>query len=172
MAIATSRKVRRAEERDLSAVTSLINRAFKVENFFKNADRTDLAEVQENTKLGTYLVLEDEDQVVACAFVKITGERAYLGTLSVDPKRQKSGLGARMMVEAETHARAAGCKFLDIRIVNLRTELPGIYRKFGFIETGKQFPGPIPSPSRFTSLPCRSRCKLRRVTRNTRRFFV
>jgi len=56
--------------------------------------------------------------------------------LSVDPARQKSGLGRRMMGEAETYLRAAGCKTLDIWIVNLRTELPPIYRKFGFVETG------------------------------------
>ena len=64
------------------------------------------------------------------------GERAYLGTLSVDPAKQKSGVGSRMMQEAEEYCRAAGCKVLDIRIVNLRTELPAIYRKFGFVETG------------------------------------
>ena len=43
-----------------------------------------------------------------------------------------------MMQEAEDYCRAAGCKVLDIRIVNLRTELPPIYRKFGFVETGTQ----------------------------------
>jgi predicted N-acetyltransferase YhbS len=62
----------------------------------------------------------------------------YVGTLSVDPARQKSGLGGRMMREAEDYCRNAGCKALDIRIVNLRTELPAIYRKFGFVETGTQ----------------------------------
>jgi hypothetical protein len=42
------------------------------------------------------------------------------------------------MREAESYARAAGCRVLDIRIVNLRTELPAIYRKFGFVETGTE----------------------------------
>jgi hypothetical protein len=42
------------------------------------------------------------------------------------------------MQEAENYCRNAGCKALDIRIVNLRTELPAIYRKFGFVETGTQ----------------------------------
>ena len=76
--------------------------------------------------------------MVGCIYVKITGDRAYLGTLSVDPARQKAGLGGRMMGEAEAYARAKGCKVLDIRIVNLRTELPPIYRKFGFVETGTE----------------------------------
>lgn len=75
---------------------------------------------------------------MACLFAKVTGDRGYVGTLSVDPARQKSGIGRRMMQEAENYCRNAGCKALDIRIVNLRTELPAIYRKFGFVETGTQ----------------------------------
>jgi GNAT superfamily N-acetyltransferase len=84
------------------------------------------------------LLLYEGDALVGCVYVKITGDRAYLGTLSVDPARQKTGLGRRMMSEAEAFARARGCKALDIRIVNLRTELPPIYRKFGFMETGTE----------------------------------
>ncbi len=41
-----------------------------------------------------------------------------------------------MMSEAEDFGRRAGCKFADIRIVNVRTELPVIYRKLGYIESG------------------------------------
>ena len=76
--------------------------------------------------------------MIACVWIRITGDRAYLGTLSVDPSRQKSGIGARMMQEAEAYAREQGCSAIDIRIVNLRTELPPIYRKFGFVETGTE----------------------------------
>ena len=75
---------------------------------------------------------------MACVFIKVTGDRGYIGTLSVDPVRQRSGLGTRMMHEAEEYCRSAGCKVVDIRIVNLRAELPAIYRKFGFVETGTQ----------------------------------
>jgi GNAT superfamily N-acetyltransferase len=85
---------------------------------------------------GKFLLLHRNHDLVACVFVKVTGDRTYLGTLSVDPALQKSGLGTRMMAEAEAYARAAGCKALDIRIINLRTELALIYRKFGFVETG------------------------------------
>ena len=43
-----------------------------------------------------------------------------------------------MMHEAEEYCRSAGCKVVDIRIVNLRAELPAIYHKLGFVETGTQ----------------------------------
>ena len=95
-------------------------------------------QVRQMLQDGKFLLLVEESGVVACVWIKITGERGYLGTLSVRPERQRSGLGARMMREAEDYLRAAGCKAVDIRIVNLRTELPAIYRKFGFVETGTQ----------------------------------
>ena len=130
--------VREAEPKDLPQIVSLINRAFDVERFFKAGDRTDAKTVQQNMDDGAFLVLDDGDEMIACIWIRITGDRAYLGTLAVDPSRQKSGLGARMMQEAEAYASAKECKAIDIRIVNLRTELPPIYRKFGFVETGTE----------------------------------
>ena len=85
---------------------------------------------------GEFLLLESADALIACVFVKIAGERAYAGTLAVDPSQQKSGIGRRMMREAEDYARARGCEVLDIRIVNVRPELSEIYTKLGFVPTG------------------------------------
>src|SRR5579862_9871351 len=130
--------VREATASDLPRVVSLINRAFNVERFFKNGERTNPEMVEQNMRDGKFLLLCEREEIAACVWLKIAGEHSYLGTLSVDPSRQKSGLGKRMMDEAEDYARANGCTVLDIRIVNLRTELPGIYRKFGFVETGTQ----------------------------------
>lgn len=128
--------IREATASDIPEIVSLINRAFVVERFFKNGDRTNAETVEEHMRDGKFLLLHQNEELLACAYVKVTGDRAYLGMLSVDPARQKSGVGRRMMSEAEGYARAAGCKALDIWIVNLRTELPPIYRKFGFVETG------------------------------------
>jgi len=130
--------VREATASDIPEIVSLINRAFVVERFFKNADRTNAETVEEHMRDGRFLLLHRNEELLACAYVKVMGDRAYLGMLSVDPSRQKSGVGRRMMREAEAYARVAGCKVLDIRIVNLRTELPPIYRKFGFVETGAE----------------------------------
>jgi N-acetylglutamate synthase-like GNAT family acetyltransferase len=130
--------VREAIASDVPEIVSLINRAFAVERFFKNADRTNPEQVQQMMAEGKFLLLAEQGHILACVFVKPTGDRAYLGTLAVDPARQKSGLGGRMMREAEAYCRVAGCTALDIRIVNVRTELPDIYRKYGFVETGTQ----------------------------------
>jgi ribosomal protein S18 acetylase RimI-like enzyme len=134
----TKDAIRQAASSDIPQVVDLINRAFAVERFFKSGDRIDSNQVRQMMEQGTFLLLTDEDDLLACVFLKLTGDRGYIGTLSVDPARQRSGLGTRIMREAEEYCRSAGCKAVDIRMVNLRTELPAIYRKFGFVETGTQ----------------------------------
>lgn len=85
---------------------------------------------------GQFLLLMEGNLLVACVYVKLNGERVYIGLLAVDPAKQKSGLGARMMREAEDLARRAGCKFGDLRVVSVRPELPLIYGKLGYVEIG------------------------------------
>ena len=140
--------VREASASDVDVIVSLINRAFAVESFFKSGDRTNREQVAQMMETGSFLLLIDGAAIVACVWLKITGDRGYLGTLSVDPDRQRLGLGSRMMREAEDYFRAAGCKMIDIRIVNLRTELSEMYRKFGFVETGTQSAEVIKSATR------------------------
>jgi hypothetical protein len=55
-----------------------------------------------------------------------------------------------MVEEAESYARAAGSEFMDLRIVNLRTELPPFYRRLGYVETGTEPFAADAKPSR----PC------------------
>ena len=58
---------------------------------------------------GKFLLLHESGALLACMFVRLSGERGYVGTLSVSPDRQRSGVGSWMMGEAETYCRAAGC---------------------------------------------------------------
>lgn len=142
--------LRFATDADAPAIAALINAAFKVELFFKHEDRTDTAEIRGFLALGRFLLAEDGAGVAACIYLEVNGERCYLGLLAVDPTRQRSGLGSRMMTAAEDAARAAGCRYMDLRIVNLRTELPAIYKRFGYTEDGTE-PWPEHKP---TKMPC------------------
>jgi len=139
---------RKASGDDIGVIVALINRAFAVEKFFKSGDRTDSEQVRQMMEDGRFLLLTDKTALVACVWVRITGERGYVGTLSVDPERQRLGLGARMMREAEDYLRAAGCNVVDIRIVNVRPELRELYHKFGFVETGTESAEVIRSATR------------------------
>lgn len=130
--------IRTATAEDIPAVVDLINRAFAVEKFFKSGERTDIAQVTEMIQSGDFLLLTSRDKLVACEYVRVTEDRCYVGTLAVESSLQKSGIGRRMMREAEEYARAHGCEILDIRIVSVRPELAEIYSKLGFVPTGTE----------------------------------
>ena len=143
-------RLRIAEPADIEILTRLINVAFSVERFFIEGDRINSDGVRNLMASGQFLIAEDNDGLAACIYVEPRGERAYLGLLSVDPSRQRSGLGSRLVAAAEDHARACGIHQMDLRIVNLRVELPEFYRRLGYLITGTS---PFP-PEATTKQPC------------------
>jgi N-acetylglutamate synthase-like GNAT family acetyltransferase len=143
--------IRIAETVDVEAITTIINAAFKqAESFFIERDRIDPAAVSNFLKTGEFVVLEDERGIAGCVYVEKRGERAYTGLLAVEPSGQGAGLGSRLMQAAEQHAREAGCRCMDLRIVNLRRELPEFYLRRGYVQTSTS---PF-TPGIQTKLPC------------------
>ena len=129
--------VRVANLGDAEAVSSVINAAFrKAEGFLIDRDRIDLKTVQDLFGTGTFLVAEENEVVVGGVHVEMRGERSYLGLLSVNPDGQKSGVGSKLMTAAEDYCAKAGSRFMDLRIVSVRQELPEFYHRRGYVETG------------------------------------
>lgn len=130
-------QVRVAEIRDAEAIVSVINVAFRLaEGFLLDRDRIDLGTVRELFERGAFLVTEDSF-VCGCVYVEPrAGKRSYLGLLAVEPQLQKSGLGSQLMNAAEAYCAKAGSRFMDLRIVSVRKELPAFYRRHGYVETG------------------------------------
>src|SRR3954463_8692321 len=117
--------IRSAEARDIPAIVALLNAAFAMERDFIDKDRTSAPEIERYMTTGTFLVVDGHGgRLAACVYLEQRGHRLYLGMLAVDPSRQGSGLGKRMMTAAETHAAARGCDAIEIRIVNRRPEPP------------------------------------------------
>lgn len=147
--------IRLATETDFDAVMTLINTAFEVERFFKTEDRVNTATLQEYFDNGVFLVSEEQGQLSGCIYVELRLQRdvprAYFGLLSVDPTQQKSGIGRRLVAAAEEFARESGAYFMDITVVNLRTELPPIYEKLGYQITGT---APFPASQMPITQPC------------------
>lgn len=134
--------LRAARQEDTDAIVRLVNDSFHPERFFIDGERTNPDHIGELMTKGTFLLAEDDGGLVGCVYIEPRGVRWYLGLLSVEPGRQRSGLGAFLMAAAEDHSRAAGATVIDLQIVNLRTELPGFYRRFGYEETGT---APLPA---------------------------
>lgn len=139
-------RVREATAADADRLIPLINAAFAVETFLKGP-RTDPERLAAAIKNGAILLAEDAGGgIAASVYVELRGNRGYAGMLAVNPGRQRTGLGARMMGEAEAYLRRHGCEAVDITVLSLRPELPPLYRKLGFVETGTEpfvYPHPI-----------------------------
>jgi GNAT superfamily N-acetyltransferase len=144
-------QIRIAEPSDARQIMAVINSAFRIaEEFFCGEDRITLEEVERLFTTGTFLLAEIDRVLGGCVYVELRGARSYLGLLSVDPSQQQSGLGSFLMSAAENHCRERGSSFMDIYLVNLRTELFPFYQKRGYAETGTlPFPPEVP-----TKLPC------------------
>jgi predicted N-acetyltransferase YhbS len=142
--------IRRAADHEAEALVRLINLAFRVEKFFIESERIDLPELREHLDKGVFLVAEENGEMAGCIYVKLRDDRGYFGLLSIQPSRQRSGLGRKLIGAAEAYSRDAGCRFMDLCIVNLREELPAYYAKLGYSQTGTS---PFPAEVE-TKLPC------------------
>ncbi|HUL74589.1 MAG TPA: GNAT family N-acetyltransferase [Vicinamibacterales bacterium] len=142
--------MRAASLRDLDMLVRIINAAYLVERSFVDGDRISPETVRTLMRKGTFFLGEDDaGAACACVYVELRGRRGYFGLLAVDPERQRGGWGRRMIDAAEAHCRAAGCDAMDIRVVNLREELPPFYRRLGYVERGTE---PFDDPRAFR--PC------------------
>ena len=127
--------VRRAGPDDAAALATLVNRAYQVEAFFVDGERTDAAEVASLAARGQFLVLDDPRGGLAAAVlvgVGADGRSGTLGMLSVAPDRQGHGLGRRLVAVAEALCAALGCTEMRLQVVNLRSELEAWYKSLGY----------------------------------------
>ena len=143
-------QISRAQLADAEAISRLVNHAFRTERFFIDEDRTGPDKVRELLQQGTFFLAEDDGVLVGCVYAELRGERGYFGLLAVDPGKQGSGLGSRLMDAAEQYCRQASCQFMDLTVVNLPRELPDFYRRRGYEESGIE---PFPAAAR-AKMPC------------------
>jgi ribosomal protein S18 acetylase RimI-like enzyme len=150
-----SMPARVATAADLPEVLRVTNLAYQVEATMFHGERTSEAELRDRLARpnAAFLVLDDDapgaqpGALIGSVYVETRGERGYFAMLAVDPDRQGRGLGRQLVRAAEAHCQAAGCRFLDIDVVDLRIELPGFYHALGFTRSG-QTPYPDPAHTR------------------------
>jgi GNAT superfamily N-acetyltransferase len=129
-------RIRLAMPKDIGSLARLINAAFVVEQPFIEGGRIDSEGVRVYMEKGNFLLAEDSAGLAGCVYVELRGERGYLGLLGVDPSRQGTGLGRKLMDAAENYFRAAGCSAIDLRTISPRTPLPAFYTHLGYVQTG------------------------------------
>jgi ribosomal protein S18 acetylase RimI-like enzyme len=129
---------RAATAADRTQLIALVNAAFSIETFL-DGTRTDDVRLAAMMEKGTILTAEDgTGRLLASIYMEQRGRRGYLGMLAVDPARQCEGLSRRLVEAAEQRFRDQGCEGVDITVLNLRPELPRIYQRYGYSETGTE----------------------------------
>lgn len=135
---------------DAENIARLINAAFNPERFYIDGDRTNPDKVRLLFQKGKFFLTEEQGELIACVYVELRGERGYFGLLAVDRARQNGGLGSHLMQLAEIYCRDAGCRFMDLTMVNLRTPLVSYYRRHGYVENGTL---PFPAEQHAPKIP-------------------
>lgn len=159
--------VRRATRADAASLAALVNRAYAVEVFFVDGDRTTAAEIGELLAQGTFIVLEHKGGLAAAVYVESTG---YFGMLSVLPEMQKHGLGTRLVRIAEAMCEAAGTDTVSLKTINLREDLVRWYRSLGYEEvaTSPYEHRPVKQPCHFVEMRKNLRAAAARALRGAR----
>jgi ribosomal protein S18 acetylase RimI-like enzyme len=149
-------ELRRASDSEIPAIAELMNAAYggtgpvpgwtNVSEFLRG-DRTSAAalraELAASPNAELLVVRGDTGALRASVWLEPRyGAVWYLGSLSVDPSEQKSGLGGRVLQAAERRILDQGGGVVLIDVLNVRGPLIAWYERHGYRLTGESHPFP------------------------------
>lgn len=158
MSMADSIAIRRAGPDDVATLKPLIEGGYRGSSARRGW--THEADIIEDERIGTdelaamlndrsihFLIAERDDRPIGCVAVTDKNDgRAHFGLLCVDPLLQSSGIGSRLIGEAEDLARTLGAAIMEISVIEDRAELIAMYGRKGYRDRGKREPFPAPQP--------------------------
>lgn len=144
--------IRQATEKDLPALVTLINSAYRGEAAKKGwTHEADLIEGTKRTEVGelrqmladtntTIIIYESDGILAGCVYLQQRGQVLYLGMLSVSPEAQAGGIGKKLLRASEDHARRVGCTSIEMNVISIRNELIAWYERNGYHRTDRMEP--------------------------------
>lgn len=139
--------ITKATLQDIPALTILINSAYRGETSKKGwtteanlleGKRTNEEELTEtilNPK-NTILKFTEDNKIIGSVLLVEKEHQLYLGMLTVSPELQNSGIGKKMLAEAENHAKSLGLSSIIMTVISVREELIAWYKRHGYVDTG------------------------------------
>jgi ribosomal protein S18 acetylase RimI-like enzyme len=79
-----------------------------------------------------FLVGRLAGKIIATVMAGYDGHRGWINYLCVHPDHRRTGIGRRMMDEAEILLREAGCPKINLQVRSTNTNVIEFYRKIGF----------------------------------------
>jgi len=146
--------ITKASLEDVSSLNKLINSAYRGESSKKGwtteanileGKRTtedELIEIIQDQK-NTILKYSENDEIIGCVLLKQKENELYLGMLTVSPELQNSGIGKKLMQQAEISALNLGVSKIVMTVISVREELISWYKRHGFVDTGLREPFPV-----------------------------
>jgi ribosomal protein S18 acetylase RimI-like enzyme len=145
--------ITRATAEDISALNQLINSAYRGESSKKGwtteanllgGKRTTELELTEiiTDKKSTILKYSENNKIIGCVLLKEKVNELYLGMLTVSPELQNSGIGKKLMQQAEVVALELGLSKIVMTVISIREELISWYKRNGYSDTGVREPFP------------------------------
>lgn len=81
-----------------------------------------------------FLVGVRDGHIVASVMAGYEGHRGWLNYLAVSPDHRQTGLGRKIVAEAEKRLRALGCAKINLQVRRSNSEAMNFYRSIGFLE--------------------------------------
>lgn len=146
--------ITKATAEDIPALNALINSAYRGESSKKGwtteanlleglrTTEQELNETIQNTK-NTILKFTESNQIVGCVLLIEKEFKLYLGMLTVCPNLQNSGIGKKLLQQAEIHATKLGLPKILMTVISVREELISWYKRNGYLDTGEREPFPV-----------------------------
>jgi|GEM_PF-103107 len=148
------RMITKATLEDVSTLNKLINSAYRGESSKKGwtteanlleGSRTtekELTEIIQDQK-NTILKFTENNQIIGSVLLIEKEHQLYLGMLTVSPELQNSGVGKKLLQQAEIHASALGLTKIVMTVISVREELISWYKRNGYIAMGAREPFPV-----------------------------
>lgn len=145
--------ITKATLQDIPALNTLINSAYRGESSKKGwTTEANLLEGKRTTEeeltaifldpKNTFLKYTENDKIIGSVLLVEKEHQLYVGMLTVSPELQNSGIGKKMLAEAEVHAKTLGLSTLSMTVVSVRSELIAWYNRHGYVDTGEREPFP------------------------------
>jgi len=144
-----------ATVQDVPRIVELLNSAYRGERSAKGWTteahliagdvRTDVANVKEVMQRpgSVFLVYKDDaGLILGCVNLQQHERGIYLGMFSVEPEQQGGGIGKKLLMASEDHARKVGSPSIYMYVISVRDELIHWYKRYGYRETGERVPFP------------------------------
>ncbi|MFM7487670.1 MAG: GNAT family N-acetyltransferase [Cytophagales bacterium] len=140
---------------DAAAINQLVNSAYRGEGskqgWTTEADLLDGTRIDEEavkeliSRPGTTILrYVENEQLLGCVELRQEKGKLYLGMLSVAPNTQGKGIGKKLLLAGEEHAKSVGIRIMMMTVISVRKELIDWYVRHGYQLTGERKPFVVP----------------------------